>query len=129
MPKNILIVDDSKVVRQLIRSYLESQLDHVACAEASDGKDAIEHARQVRPDVIVLDLSMPVMNGLDAAPVLHQIVPQTPIILFTLHKDVVSEKHASDVGICAVVSKMDQIEVLLKHILDLTHISRSPLKN
>jgi CheY-like chemotaxis protein len=75
--------------------------------------------------VIVLDMSMPVMNGLEAAPVLHDMAPLTPIILFTLHKDFVSEKHANAVGIRAVVSKMDQIEVLVDHILNLTPIVRA----
>jgi CheY-like chemotaxis protein len=125
MPKSILIVDDNHTVRQLVRTYLESQLEQVACMEASDGMDAIEHVKRNKPDVIVLDVSMPVMNGLDAAPVLHDIAPQTPIILFTLHKDVVSEKRAKAVGIRAVVSKSDRIEVLVDHILHLTPIVRA----
>jgi|SRR5665213_872419 len=126
MPKSILIVDDSPAVRRLVRSYLESRLDQVAFTEAINGRDAIDHVRDAKPDVIVLDVSMPIMNGLDAAPVLHNMAPQAPIILFTLHKDVVSEKQALAVGIRAVVSKTDQIEVLLNHILDLTPIVRSP---
>jgi CheY-like chemotaxis protein len=126
MQRLILIVDDSESVRHLVRSYLESRLDQVACSEATDGQDAIDHVRSAKPDVIVLDMSMPIMNGLDAAPVLHGMAPQAPIILFTLHKDVVSEKQATAVGIRAVVSKMDEIEVLLKHILNLTPIVRTP---
>jgi DNA-binding NarL/FixJ family response regulator len=126
MLKSILIVDDSQAVRLLVRSYLELNLDQVACTEAINGRDAIEHVREVKPDVIILDLSMPIMNGLDAAPVLHIMAPLAPIILFTLHKDVVSEKQAIAIGIRAVVSKMDQIEVLLNHIVHLTPIVRSP---
>jgi CheY-like chemotaxis protein len=125
MPKSILIVDDSQVVRQLVRTYLESRLEQVSFTEANDGLDAIEHVSRLKPDVIVLDMSMPVMNGLEAAPVLHDMAPLTPIILFTLHKDFVSEKHANAVGIRAVVSKMDQIEVLVDHILNLTPIVRA----
>ena len=126
MPKVILIVDDSPAVRHLVCSYQESKLEHVACAEAVDGRDAIEHVRVVKPDVIVLDVSMPVMNGLDAAPVLHNLAPQAPIILFTLHQDVVSEKEARSVGFRAVVSKMDQIDTLLNQIVQLTSIARAP---
>jgi DNA-binding NarL/FixJ family response regulator len=91
-----------------------------------DGLDAIEHFRKIKPEVIVLDASIPAMNGPDAAPVLHDMAPQAPIILFTLHKDVVSGKHATAVGIRAVVSKMDQLEVLVDQILRLTHMIRAP---
>ncbi|HWF13517.1 MAG TPA: response regulator [Candidatus Acidoferrales bacterium] len=127
MPRSILIVDDSQAVRHLVRSYLESQLDQVACTEAVNGRDAIERVRNAKPDVIVLDVSMPIMNGLAAAPFLHDMAPLAPIILFTLHKDVVSEKQAVAVGIRAVVSKMDEVEVLLKSILKLTAIVRSTM--
>ena len=127
MLKSILIVDDSQAVRRLVRSYLESGLDQVTCTEAIDGQDAIDHVRAFKPDVIVLDVCMPVMNGLDAAPVLHNMAPQAPIILFTLHKDVLTEKQAIAVGICAVVSKMDQIEVLLNRIVQFSLIVRAPV--
>jgi len=125
MPKLILIVDDSQVVRRLVRACLESKLEQVTCTEATDGLEAIEHVKKVKPDLIVLDASMPVMNGMAAAPVLHNIVPQAPIILFTLHKDILSEKNAMDLGIRAVVSKMDQIEVLVDQISNLTPIARA----
>ncbi len=127
MPKTILIADDSRVVRQIVGSYLESCLEQVVCAEATDGLDAIEYVRRVKPDLIVLDVNMPVMNGLDAAPILHDMAPQVPIILFTLHKDVVPEKRAKAVGICAVVSKIDQIEVLVDQILSLSPFVRVPV--
>jgi CheY-like chemotaxis protein len=126
MPKTILIADDSQVVRQMVRSHLESRLEQVVCAEATDGLDAIEYVRKVKPELIVLDVSMPVMNGLDAAPILHGIVPEVPIILFTSHKDVVPEKRAKAAGICAVVSKIDQIEVLVDQILTLSQFVRAP---
>lgn len=126
MPSLILLVDDSKVVRQIVRTYLETHLEHVAIMEASDGLDAICHTRKDTPDVIVLDVSMPVMNGLEAAPVLHGIAPHALIILFTLHKDVVSEKQARAAGIGAVVSKTDQIDVLVDYILNLTDICAAP---
>ena len=118
MPKRIFIVDDSKVLRKLVRTHLETGLNHVECAEASNGLDAIRRAREVEPDLIVLDLSMPLMNGLEAAAILHEMLPNVPIILYTLHKDVVSEKRAQAVGIRAVVSKTDQIGVLLQKVMN-----------
>jgi two-component system, NarL family, nitrate/nitrite response regulator NarL len=125
MPKRIFIVDDSKVVRQLVRTCVETRLEHVVCAEAADGLDAIQRAREVKPDLIVLDLSMPLMDGMEAAAILHDMLPKVPIILFTLHKDIVSEKRAQAAGIRAVVSKMDQIEVLLGEILNFVGVVRS----
>ena len=67
MAKRILIVDDSAYLRVALRTALEAKLE-VTCAEATDGRDAVNRALELNPDVIVLDLSMPVMNGLEAAP-------------------------------------------------------------
>ncbi len=116
MAKRIFIVDDSKIVRQLLRTCLENRLESIVCSEAVDGLDAIQRVREIEPDLIVLDLSMPMMNGLEAASVLHDMMPRVPIILYTLHKDIVSDKRANAVGIRAVVSKMDQIDVLLAEV-------------
>jgi DNA-binding NarL/FixJ family response regulator len=116
MHKRILIADDSKIVRQFVRTHLENRSDQIACAEAVDGLDAIRVAGEATPDVIVIDLSMPKMNGLEAATVLHGMLPRVPIILYTMHKDIVSEKRAQVAGIRSVVSKMDQIDVLVEEI-------------
>jgi len=67
--------------------------------------------------LIVLDLSMPLMDGLEASTILHDMLPKVPIILFTLHKEIVSEKRAQAFGIRKVVSKMDHLDVLLDEIL------------
>lgn len=116
MPKRIFIVDDSKPVRKLVRTYLENRLGHIDCVEATDGLDAIHRAREVEPDIIILDLSMPLMSGLEAGAILHDMLPKVPIILFTMHKEIVSEKRAQAFGIRTVVSKMDHIDVLLDEI-------------
>ena len=78
MPKRILIVDDLPELRKLIRAFLEEELGFHVCGEAIDGFDAIEKAKDLKPDLIVLDLSMPRMNGLEAAPRLKKILPKTP---------------------------------------------------
>lgn len=116
MPKRIFIVDDSKNVRNLVRTYLENRLESIDCAEAADGLDAIHRAREVAPDLIVLDFSMPLMNGLEAGAILHDMLPKVPIILFTMHKEIVSEKRAQAFGIRSVISKMDHFDVLLDEI-------------
>jgi YesN/AraC family two-component response regulator len=70
-----------------------------------NGKEAVEAAKQIKPDVIILDLSMPVMNGLTAASKLGGIFPTTPIILFTLYGDFLSEALASESGVSLVLLK------------------------
>ena len=113
MPKCILIVDDHEHTRKLIRSYLES-LDGFVCGEAVDGLDAIQKAASLNPDLIVLDFQMPRMNGLEAARVLNQMLPAVPIILFTMHKDVIQPDMAA-LGIKVVMSKMDGLDLLGSH--------------
>jgi CheY-like chemotaxis protein len=125
MPKRIFIVDDSKIIRKSVRSQLESRLQHITCAEATDGVDAIQRVNEVQPDLVVLDLCMPELNGLETAAALHDVLPKLPIILYTLHKDIVSEKRVEAFGICAVVSKTDQIEVLVDAILKHVDIARA----
>jgi CheY-like chemotaxis protein len=125
MPKRIFIVDDSKVVRQLVRTHLENLLPSVVCLEAADGLDAVKHAEELGPDLIVLDFSMPRLNGIQAATVLHGMLPAVPIILYTLHTDMVSKVRAKEAGITAVVSKMDPITVLLGEIKSSAGLGRS----
>ena len=114
MPKCILIVDDHEHTRKLIRSYLES-LDGFVCGEAVDGLDAIQKARSLNPDLIVLDFQMPRMNGLEAARVLNQISPTVQIILFTMHKDALQATDMAALGIKVVMSKMDGLDLLGSH--------------
>jgi YesN/AraC family two-component response regulator len=83
MGKRILIVDDHEHIRKIIRAFMESESGCVVCGEAVDGYDAIEKAQELKPDLIILDVSMPRMNGIEAAPRLKNMLPQTPIVLFT----------------------------------------------
>jgi DNA-binding NarL/FixJ family response regulator len=105
MPKRILIVDDLPELRKLIRAFLEEELGFHVCGEAIDGLDAIEKAKDLKPDLIVLDLSMPRMNGLEAAPRLKKILPKTPIILFTVHEALMKGLDAREIWVDAVVAK------------------------
>jgi DNA-binding NarL/FixJ family response regulator len=114
--KTILIVDDSVAVRNGLRTLLARERDLTICGEASNGMEAIERARELNPDVIVLDLSMPVLNGLQAAPVLHQLLPAASIILFTSYGSAVSGSAGSITGIDAVISKDEGMSGLLEQI-------------
>ena len=104
--RTVLLVDDNAMVRQFLCGIFESAGFRI-CAEAANGAEAIEHAASYEPDLIVLDLSMPVMNGLEAAKVLRKTLPTTPIILFTMYADSILTKEALAAGISSVVSKSD----------------------
>ena len=104
-PKRILLVDDNRVVRSFLRRLFELQSDFEIAGEAENGRDALEKAEKLKPDLIILDLVMPVMTGLQAAPLLKQRFPDTPIIMFTQEQGSEVERLAKAVGIDAVVSK------------------------
>jgi CheY-like chemotaxis protein len=118
VPKYILIVDNSEPIRNVTRKSLEGQPGCAVCGEAVDGLDAVEKARLLRPDLIILDLVMPRMDGLQVARELRAMMVWAPIILFTLHADAVPPHEAQAAGIDAVVSKMD-MPALRKHIIEL----------
>jgi CheY-like chemotaxis protein len=116
MSKSILVVDDNDAVRKLTRLLLETQIDLQVCGEAVDGVDAIKKARELKPDLILLDLSMPRMNGIEAASVIKGIMPQVLIVLFTLYRETLGNAVVSLVGIDAVVSKPDGWPALIERI-------------
>ena len=107
MSKSVLVVDDSDTVRKVTRLFLETQLDLRVCGEAVNGPDAIKKATELKPDLIVLDLLMPQMNGVEVASKLKREMPQVPIVMFTLYTDKVGTALASALGVDAVVSKPD----------------------
>ena len=97
-------------------SAIETQSDLEVCREASDGVDGIKQAEQLCPDLIILDQSMPLMNGLQVAHVLKKDMPTVPIILFTAQKVRLFGSRASDAGVSAVVSKTDDIDALIAQV-------------
>lgn len=114
MPVRILIVDDSSLVRGLLRQALESQTSWQVCGEAADGKEGIEMAQTVSPDLIVLDLSMPLMNGMDVARILRQRMPNLPLIMFTTFSTPHLEQEALSAGVTKVISKTGPLSDLIQ---------------
>jgi two-component system nitrate/nitrite response regulator NarL len=102
--KRVLIVDDIKGIRERLREFLE-EAEFVVCGEAVNGQAAIERATELRPDLIILDASMPVMTGIQAAPRLRKLLPGTIIILFTAHEFMMQGINLRDLGVDAVVNK------------------------
>jgi CheY-like chemotaxis protein len=101
----VLIADDHEVMRLGIRNLLEVQPGWSVCAEASNGKEAVDKTVQFHPDVIIMDISMPVMNGIDAANQITRIQPQIPVILFSLHLSDDLYPHFQTDGIRGAVAK------------------------
>jgi chemotaxis response regulator CheB len=87
MVKSVLIADDNAFVRQRLGELFNREPDFEVCALAENGKKAIEEAEDSHPDLILLDLSMPVMNGRDAARVLKHLMPDVPIVMFSAYGD------------------------------------------
>jgi CheY-like chemotaxis protein len=117
MPKRVLIADDSYDMRQLLCRVFEAEEGFEMCSEAVDGADAVAKARQYLPDLIILDLSMPVMNGLLAARIIHREMPGIPIILYTLYAQAIQQDEATAAGIRRVVPKTE-IMALVRHAHD-----------
>jgi CheY-like chemotaxis protein len=114
--KIVLVVDDSEFLRTAIeRAFLSDGFK--TCIEAANGEEAIEAARKCQPDLIILDLSMPVMTGLQAAPILRGMFPKVLIFLFTLYADAVSKDLAVMIGVNLVLSK----DELLSNMVDKAH--------
>ena len=105
MAKQILLVDDSELIRLATRHFLQSQPGFVVCGEAVDGIDALEKAKHLNPDLIILDIAMPRMNGLQTARELRARMSHVPIILFSWYADAVQPEDAAEAGITAVISK------------------------
>lgn len=113
MAKTVLIVDDNPMIRRSICDLFRQQADFAICGEAENGLEAIEKVQQGNPDLIVLDLAMPGMSGLDAARVINGMRPEVPIILFTLYSDSVVQEQARSAGIAMVISKGERGRLLI----------------
>ena len=112
------MADDSPLMRKILCEIFEAEEDYDTCAEATNGQEAIDLALQHRPELIILDLSMPVMNGVEASRELKRIMPTVPIILFTLYADIENEALAADLLVDKVVSK-GEAQNLIGHVRSL----------
>jgi CheY-like chemotaxis protein len=118
--KTALVVEDNPAIRKMMVSAFLANGVFKACAEAENGEQALKVAEEVHPDIITLDLSMPVMNGIEVAPKLRKMLPKTPIIMFTLYGDGLSQIEAAKSGVNLVLSKstpLPQLIVLAHRLL------------
>ena len=114
MAKTVLIADDSASMRLSVRMLLEGRYTELLVCEAIDGIDAVRKAKTSRPDLILLDLAMPRLNGAEAATVLKSDMPETPVILFTLTDLPINSLCAAIDVDC--ISKADGVSKLLERV-------------
>ncbi len=116
----ILVVDDNRDVRRYLCRALEQHRGWLVCDEARDGQEAVNRFLQTRPDVVVLDFQMPGMNGLDAARIISQLSPETPILMITLYLTRQLSEEAEKAGVRGTCAKtdlhcvVDAVEALLQ---------------
>ena len=113
MPLRILVVDDHAVVRRGVRSLLESHDGWEVCGEATTGRDAVEQSRRLRPDVVVMDLSLPELNGLDATRQILKDAPDTEVLVLTMHHSEELAREVLQAGARGYVLKADADESLI----------------
>ncbi len=115
----ILIVDDSSLIRKSLRTLFSAQPDWTICGEAENGAAAIDKAQTLHPDLIVIDLVMPILNGIEATRLLKRILPTTPVLMFTTFTDPHLKDAALAAGVRAVIDKTEGGTTLIDSIQSL----------
>jgi len=115
-PLRILLVDDQEPVRRGLRSLLSSRTDWLVCGEAVDGLEAVEKAKTLRPNVVLMDISMPRMNGLEATRIIRQEVPESQVILISQNDPTIVDQQAAKMDVRGYVVKADLSRDLLPAI-------------
>ena len=121
-PYRILLADDHAVVRRGVRTLLESQPGIVVCAEASDGRNAVELSKEQKPNLVILDLTMAGMDGLEAASMIRMECPETQVLILTMHFSEDLARKALLSGSLGYVLKSDTDEELLSAVDEMRHL-------
>jgi DNA-binding NarL/FixJ family response regulator len=119
MNARIVLADDHEIVRSGIRSLLDGNHPWEVCGEAENGKEAVEKVLTLRPELVVLDLSMPIMNGIEAAREIRKKAPQTKIVIFSMHDSPRIAEEAVQAGADAYLAKTAHFSELEKVISSL----------
>jgi two-component system nitrate/nitrite response regulator NarL len=109
----IVVADDQETVRKRVVATLMSRGDLEVCAEAANGKEAVEKVKELNPDLVILDITMPELNGLDAARQIRALDPELPILILSVHKSRQVVEEAKKIGVRGYVTKGDAIQKLL----------------
>ena len=115
-PRTILIADDNERVRAVIRQALERETSFKVCAEATDGTYAVSKAKELEPDLVILDVRMPGLNGVEVAGILRYALPRVRIVFVTMYADDITESLTSVFHIDAVLSKASGLTKLVENV-------------
>ena len=113
MPR-VLIVDDHAVIRRGVQGILSTYPEWVLCGEADNGQDAIRLAGELKPEVVIMDVSMPGLNGLEATRIMREVLPETKVLLLTLHSSSEFVRSAFRAGARGYVLKSDAESELVR---------------
>ena len=105
MAARILLADDFDIVRSGIRALLDGPPGWEICGEAANGREAVEKTLELKPDLVVLDVSMPIMNGIEAARQIRTFAPATKIVIFSVHRSAQLLEQAKEAGVDACLAK------------------------
>jgi two-component system response regulator NreC len=115
-PVRILVVDDHAMVRVSVRTLLACNPQWDICGEAENGDESIQKVRELAPDLVILDITMPGMSGIEAAREIRRIAPDTKILLLTIHDDPQLDRLAHEVGADALVLKAEARTSLISEV-------------
>jgi len=107
MPIRILIADDHEIFRRGLRSLLESHAEWEVCGEATDGQEAVDRTKELNPDIVVLDITMPRLNGLEAAQLIKSTAPRSKMVILSQHEPSLMRQAALSAGASAYVTKSE----------------------
>ena len=128
MPKRVLIADDSEAMRTVLRNFIAEQPGIEVCALTANGIDTIDAAMALQPDLLILDIQMPGLNGVEVASVLRKNLPSAKTVLFTIYGHTFTDSLASAVGANAVLAKTDGLPALAKTVQSLLGIKADGVK-
>ncbi len=112
----VLIADDHEVVRKGVCNIRESRGDVKVCGEATNGEEAVQKAIELNPDLVILDVTMPVLDGFSAAKKIKEVLPEIPVLMLSMHEGLELARSSRLAGAQGYVTKREASEVLLKAV-------------
>jgi DNA-binding NarL/FixJ family response regulator len=116
MPLSVLIADDNEAIRAAMMGYFKTLSGWIIGGEAKNGTEAIQKAVQLKPDLVILDFSMPSLNAVEAASVIKGLLPDVHIVVFTLFDDALGSRLSSAVGVDLVIPKAEGLTALIRGV-------------